>query len=49
MGTRQDKRAVVEQKVNIEVLTAHLNAIFFLNKGEVFAELKNKLFQVFMV
>ena len=40
------QRAVVEQKVNIEILSAHLDAVFLADEGEVLAKFQNELLQV---
>ena len=40
------QRAVIEQKVNIEILSAHLDAVFLADEGEVLAKFQNELLQV---
>ena len=40
------QRAVVEQKINIEILPSDLNPVFLADKSEILSEFKNELLQV---
>ena len=40
------QRTVVEQKINVKVLSAHLNAVFLADKREVLSKFKNELLQI---